>query len=113
MRQLEAQRRHIIKSIETLSHRRDALVAELKLLVLMLGVTEPTKAGDRARVAVARKNSPELAMSIVRDAGEVTPMLLARRSGQTFAAAQQTLVVLLKAKKLRRVRRGVYAAVKK
>lgn len=115
MKEVEAHRRHITRTIEKLSAQRDVITAELQTLVHMLALSESTKRGDRTR-SNAKKSSSQHALDLLHGADPkvgVTAADLARRSGQSPLAAGQMLAGLADAGTARRLKRGYYVAGRK
>lgn len=105
----EKARSAVESAIVTLKAERDAIDAELQTLVAMLGASAPTR--KKARVVSGKPRA--VALSMIATDPEITAAKLAERTGQPLKQAAATLWHLLKAKRIRRVGRGLYRRVGK
>lgn len=113
--EVTANRKRLEASIVALSKKRDAIDAELRVLMSMLKASGPLdRRKTRARDGWSEKTPAKHALELLAGNGKrgVTAADLAKRSGQSRSNAAATLAYLAGTKVARRVRRGVYVAGK-
>lgn len=107
-------------AIVELAAERSRIDEELQTLVAMLAASEPKQKRAKSRTvkktwarkkreAAKNKSSSQVALDLLLKHDEVSPTMLAKKTGQTYAAAGQMLTKLAEAGTAKRLRRGVYA----